>query len=141
MTCRSSGWHAVVACGFLVACGTNVRDLLSEEAELTWQANSAIAAAEQQDPTLVAPVLVAEVEAAEAAKVEACAPVNDALQERMRGAEEEPDFTEEIYSDIEDLMVRMFPIGEIEDCADAHEDYRESVNALQGRLEELGVTP
>ena len=141
MTCRSLGWHAVVACGFLAACGTNVRDLLSEEAELTWQATSAIAAAEQHDSALVAPTLVAEVEAAEAAKVEACAPVNSALQERMRGGEEDQDFTEELYSDLEDLMVRMFPIGEIEDCADAHEHYRESVLALQDRLEELRVSP
>ena len=141
MTRRSRGWQMIVACGLLAGCGTDVRDILSEEAELTWQASFAIAEAEQQDPEVVEPTLVAQLEAAEAAKIEACAPVRNAMQERMRDYEEDRDFTDELYEDLEQFMVRVFPIGEIEDCADAHELYRESVFALQNRLDELAVEP
>lgn len=102
---------------------------------MTWQATAAVAAAHERDPELAR-----EVEAAEAAKIEACEPVNNALQERIRGEAEDQDFGDEVYAELTDFMVRVFPIGEVEECAEAHEDYRASIVALQHQLEVLEVS-
>lgn len=102
---------------------------------MTWQATAAVAAAHERDPDLAR-----EVEAAEEAKIVACEPVNAALQERIRGEEEDGDFGDEVYAELSDFVVRVFPIGDVEDCAEAHEEYRASIQALQHRLAELDVT-
>lgn len=123
----------LMAAILVAACGTDVQELLEAEAEMTWQASEAIARAEQYDPALATPV-----EDAEAEKVVACQQITDALQRRIRGEdEEESDFGDDIVSGLEEFVAWVLPVGPVEDCAEAQEQYRQSINDLERRLQDL----
>ena len=126
---------ALVAALATTACGTDVQALLEAEAQMTWQASEVVNTAQYYDPTLAEPV-----ERAEAAKVEACQDITQALQRRIRGeAEERSDLGDDIVAGLEEFMAWALPIGPVEDCADAQEQYRQSILDLERRLQTLRV--
>ncbi len=122
---------ALALAGLAGGCGTSVQELLRADAEMSWQADLVMAGADARDPALAEPLAAAEEE-----KIEACQPITDAVQQRIRGAEEE-DFADTVLTGIGELVTWALPVGPPEDCAEAQERYRQSIVDLERRLEAM----
>ena len=116
----------------LTGCGTDVMGLLNEESRTYWRAERMIAAAEELDPSLLDSLLEAENE-----KYRACESISTSARERI--LEGEFSFSEQFWSNLTQLFVRIFPVTVVESCAEAHERYDKELVALRQHLEKMGV--
>lgn len=119
-------------CLLLASCGTNVKELLNEESRTYWRAERIVAAAEDRDPDLAAPLFAAEAE-----KDMACESLNAAANERILKGEFT--FAQQFLSNFILFLVRIFPVTKVEGCAEAYESYNKELVALRRQLEEMGV--
>ena len=129
--------HSIVAlalCLLLTGCGTDVMALLDEDGRVFWQADPIIAAAEDLDRGLEAPIIDAE-----SAKQVACEPVYAKTKQQIY--EGDWSYWEKFWSNLALLVVEVFPVQLVERCAQAHEDYNRELGALRQRLEAEGVYP
>lgn len=118
----------------LAGCGTDVRSLLGKESKLAWDAHQLALAAADLEPGLENPLY----DAGEA-KQEACQPIDRSVIraiERSGGLS----FGEQFVSDLSRLVVFVFPIGFVERCAEAHDDFEQEFVTLNDRLEEFDIT-
>jgi hypothetical protein len=123
----------VAASVSLPACGTDVEWLLERDSTLVARADKVAANAEA-----VAPDLTTQMYDAEDAKREACESIYASISEQM---ERPPSFGEELASDVGAFVAYLFPIKEVERCADAQAKYQATVEALERRTEAPGAAP
>ena len=122
----------VALVGLIGGCGTSVQELLRADAEMSWQAEQVMSSAEARDPVLAEPLAAAEEE-----KIAACQPITDAVQQRLRGGSAEPDFGETILTGLGEFVTWALPVGPPDDCAEAQDQYRQSIVDLERRLEAM----
>jgi hypothetical protein len=115
-----------VACLLPAGCGTDVEWLLERDSFLVARADKAAASAEAIEPALTTAMYDAE-----DAKQAACESIYTSVSEQMTRP---PSFGEELESDIGAFVAYLFPIEEIERCADAQARYESAVKALERRV-------
>ncbi len=118
--------------GLLTGCGTDVRTMLVDESRLAWQAQAVLTAAAEAEPGSEELV-----HAAEAAKQQACAEINQATMRRWRGVDRS--FTDGLLGELTQFVVLVYPVETVEQCAEAHRRYRDEVLALYRHLTDRGV--
>ena len=141
-SCRgrpSAGWRyfsaatraAIVTTGgaILLGCGTDVKELLARDSQVSWQAYSAVEQAETLEIGLEEAIYDAE-----AVKNEACGPIYAAAGQSGLGA---TTFWKGLWSGLVQFVVRVVPIERVETCAVAHERFKEEIDVLRYRLEGL----
>ena len=111
----------------LTACGTNVPELMKRDGNLFWEANFLLEEAAEADVD-VDPALYQ----AEAEKITACSFLTDEVTEQVY--EGEPGFIEEVLMGAGDLLVRVVPVTQVEDCAAAVDAYGSELERLRHRL-------
>lgn len=120
-------------CGLLAACGTNVRWLLTEQGELTPEADQLATAAESLGSGIEKPLYDAEDR-----QLATCRFLTEAAVE---GMQEKPSFGEQFVSDLSAVVVLLVPIEPVENCADAIDAYRDSIARLKLELDEKSAVP
>ena len=124
---------ALLVCGFLAGCGTDVKWLLTEQGQLTPEADRLTTAAEPLGTGLEKPVYDAE-----DSEQEACRFLTEATAERMQ-QKEDPTIGQQMVSDLSVVIVQLVPIERVERCADSINAYRDSIAELERKLIVLGV--
>jgi hypothetical protein len=117
---------AAVACLVLSACGTDVEWLLERDSVLVARADKVAASAEAIEPDLTTAMYDAE-----DAKQAACQSIYTSISEQMTRP---PSFGEELESDVGAFVAYLFPIEEVEQCAEAQAKYEAAVEALERRV-------
>lgn len=113
----------------LIGCGTDVKELLAHDSQVSWQGYSVVAQAEALEIGLEEPVYDAE-----EIKNEACAPIY-ARAEQSRPAV--VTFWEDLWSGLVQFVVQVIPIEMVETCAEAHENYKDEIDTLRDRLQQF----
>jgi hypothetical protein len=116
----------VIACIVLSACGTDVEWLLERDSVLVARADRVAASAEVLEPDITTQMYDAE-----DAKRAACESIYASISELMTRP---PSFGEELVSDVGAFLAYLFPIDEVERCADAQAKYLSAVEALERRV-------
>jgi hypothetical protein len=116
----------VVACLLLPGCGTDVEWLLERDSVLVARADKVAARAEAIEPDLTTAMYDAE-----DAKQAACQSIYASVSEQMVRP---PSYGEELESDIGAFLAYLFPIEEVEQCADAQAKYESAVAALERQV-------
>ncbi len=124
---------AVAALSVLGGCGTNLVHLLAEDGRLTAEADELLTIAESTGNGLEEPVY-----AAEDRKLEACKFLNDAAMDQF---ERDYGFGEQFVSDLSQVIVLIFPVGQVEACAGAFRSYEQAVAELERQLVAQGALP
>jgi hypothetical protein len=124
---------SIVACLALPACGTDVERLLERDSVLVARADKVAASAEAIDPDSTTPMYDAE-----DAKRAACESIYGSISEQMARP---PSFGEELAADVGAFVAYLFPIEEVERCADAQAEYESAVGALERRIGAPDATP
>src|SRR5262245_10567617 len=106
----------------LSGCGTNVMYLLKDERRVMAEADPLLVSAGEAGDGMERQVYEAE-----AAQVAACDFLYAAVFDSFHG---DPDFFEQFVSDLSAAVVLIFPVGEVEDCADAFATYTAAVDTL-----------
>jgi hypothetical protein len=119
---------SVAACLSLAACGTDIELLLERDSALVTRADRLAAAAEAIEPELTT-----ELYDTEDAKRAACESIYASVAGFMTRP---PSFGEELVSDLGAFLAYLFPIGEVERCAQAQSRYQAAVEALADRIGE-----
>lgn len=122
---------ALLLCGLLAGCGTNVQWLLTEQGRLTPEADRLATAAEP-----LGSGIEQQVYDAEDAQLQACRFLTEATVERMQ---QDPSFGEQFVSDLSEVVVLLVPVAPVEHCADSIRAYRDSIAELERQLVRLGV--
>jgi hypothetical protein len=117
----------------LAGCGTNVMYLLKEESRVMAEADPLLVSAEE-----VGNGMERQVYDAEAAKDEACDFLHSAVFDRFN---RDPSFFEQFVSDLSATVVMIFPIGEVEDCAEAFATYTAAVDNLANSMKDAAELP
>jgi hypothetical protein len=115
-----------IACLLPSGCGTDVEWLLERDSVLVARADKAAASAEAIEPELTTAMYDAE-----DAKQAACESIYTSVSEQMTRP---PSYGEELESDIGAFVAYLFPIEEVERCADAQRRYESAVEALERRI-------
>jgi hypothetical protein len=118
---------AVLASLASTACGTDVEWLLERDGLLVSRADKVAAQAEAIDPDLATPMYDAE-----DAKRLACESIYASIAELITRP---PSFGEELAADTGAFVAYLFPIAEVERCADAQAKYQAAVEALENRAD------
>jgi hypothetical protein len=111
----------------LSGCGTNVLYILSEESRLLLEADPMVRSSEELANGLELPVY-----AAEESKDQACEFLHAAVRDRMQ---RDPGFGEQFVSDLSSAVALIFPISQVERCAEALEAYSGAVAALSRNID------
>ncbi len=111
----------------LPGCGTNVLYILSEEGRVLAEAEPMVRSSEDLANGLEAPVY-----AAEDFKDQACEFLHAAVRDRMQ---RDAGFGEQFVSDLSSAVVLIFPIPQVERCAEALEAYRGAVATLSRKID------
>jgi hypothetical protein len=111
----------------LPGCGTNVLHILSEESRVLMVADPMVRSSEELANGLEVPVY-----AAEEVKDQACEFLHAAVRDRMQ---RDPGFGEQFISDLSSAVVLIFPIPQVERCAEALEAYSGAVAALSRNID------
>jgi hypothetical protein len=117
---------ALLLCGLLAGCGTNVQWLLTEQGRLTPEADRLATAAEDLGTGIEQPLYDAEDR-----QLAACRFLTEAVTE---GMERKPSFGSQFVSDLSAVMVLLVPVEPVESCTDAVDAYRESIARLDLEL-------
>lgn len=118
----------LLVCGLLSGCGTNVRRLLTEQGELTPEADRLATAAEDRGGGMERPLYDAEDR-----QLVACQFLTDAVAEGMA---QKPSFGQQFVSDLSAVVVLLVPVAPVESCSDAVDAYRDSIAQLEQQLAE-----
>jgi hypothetical protein len=124
---------SIVACLLLSACGTDVEWLLERDSVLVARADKTAASAEAIEPDSTTQMYDAE-----DAKRAACESIYASISEQMTRP---PSFGEELASDAGAFIAYLFPIEEVERCADAQAKYESAVVALERRIGAQDAAP
>jgi hypothetical protein len=124
---------SIVASLVLSACGTDVEWLLERDSVLVARADKVAASAEAIEPDSTTQMYDAE-----DAKRAACESIYASISELMTRP---PSFGEELASDVGAFVAYLFPIEEVERCADAQARYELTVAALERRVGVPDATP
>jgi hypothetical protein len=124
---------SAVTCLLLPACGTDVEWLLERDSVLVARADKVAADAEAIEPDSTTRMYDAE-----DAKRAACESIYASISEMMTRP---PSFGEELASDVGGFLAYLFPIEEVERCADAQANYESAVEALEHRVGATDTTP
>ena len=116
----------LLVCGLLSGCGTNVRWLLTEQGELTPEADRLATAAEGLGKGMEQPVYDAEDR-----QLAACRFLTDAVAEGMA---QKPSAGQQFVSNLSAVVVLLVPVEPVENCSDAIDAYRESIVQLDHEL-------
>jgi len=116
----------LLVCGLLSGCGTNVRWLLTEQGELTPEADRLATAAEGLGKGMERPVYDAEDR-----QLAACRFLTDAA---AQGMAQKPSAGQQFVSNLAAVMVLLVPVEPVEICSDAIDAYRESITQLEHEL-------
>jgi hypothetical protein len=125
----------LLLCGLLAGCGTNVRWLLTEEGQLTPEADQLATAAEGLGTGIEKPLYDAEDR-----ELAACRFLTEAAVEGMQ-EKEKPSFGEQFVSDLSAVVVLLVPIDPVENCADSINAYRDSIARLKLELDRKSAVP
>ncbi len=127
---RLSVWAGVL-CLVLSACGTDMKQLLREDTEMTWKT---MALDDAMDEAGIDPD--AEFLDAENEKQRACQEVYEHVQRRVLYAAQHGDapFFIQMGRDLGRLIARLVPIGAIEDCAAAFDRYRAAMARMEKQV-------
>jgi hypothetical protein len=117
---------ALLFCGLLAGCGTNVQWLLTEQGRLTPEADRLATAAADLGTGTEQPLYDAEDR-----QLAACRFLTEAVSE---GMERKPSFGAQFVSDLSAVMVLLVPVEPVESCADAVDAYRQSIAQLDDEL-------
>ncbi len=117
----------MTVCAMLIGCGTDVKELLAHDGQVSWQAISAIEQAEALEIGLENAVYDAE-----AIKNEACGPIYAAAE---KSGLDVITFWKDLWSGLVQFVVQVIPIERVETCAEAHEHFKDEIDALRNRLE------
>jgi hypothetical protein len=135
-----TGWHTnlmrtiPIALTFLLSgCGTNVMYLLKEESRIVAEADPLLVSAEEAGNGMERQVYEAE-----AAKDEACDFLHSAVFDRFN---RDPGFFEQFVSDFSSAVVLFFPVGQVEDCAEAFATYSAAVDNLANSINSAAELP
>lgn len=123
-------WRCVVplaAVVLLPGCGTNVLYILSEESRLLLEADPMVRYSEELANGLEVPVY-----AAEEFKDQVCEFLHAAVRDRLQ---RDARFGEQFVSDLSSAVVLIFPIPQVERCAEALEAYSGAVAALSRNID------
>ena len=126
---RAAIMALLLVCGLLSGCGTNVQRLLTEQGELTPEADRLATAAEDRGGGMEQPLYDAEDR-----QLTACRFLTDAVAEGMA---QKPSFGQQFVSDLSTVIVLLVPVEPVESCSDAIDAYRESIGQLEQQLAEL----
>ncbi|MGH6929117.1 MAG: hypothetical protein ACREEV_12445 [Dongiaceae bacterium] len=124
---------SILACLVLPACGTDVEWLLERDSILVARADKVAASAEAIEPDSTTPMYDAE-----DAKRAACESIYGSISELMTRP---PSFGEELAADVGAFVAYLFPIEEVERCADAQAKYESAVGALERGVGAPDATP
>ncbi len=119
----------------LAGCGTDVMALLREESQITWDAHAVAITASKLDLGLEKPIYDAEF-----AKLTACQQVDKRATEYIDNFGK-LSFAAQLKSDFTRLVVFVFPVPSVENCAVAYKAYEQEYLTLSARLKELSVAP
>ena len=119
----------LLVCSLLSGCGTNVRRLLTEQGELTPEADRLAMAAEDRGGGMEQPLYDAEDR-----QLAACRFLTDAAAEGMA---QKPSFGQQFVSDLSAVIVLLVPVEPVESCSDAIDAYRDSIAQIEQQLAEL----
>ena len=122
-----------LVCGLLAGCGTDVKWLLTEQGQLTPEADRLTTAAETLGTGIEKPVYDAE-----DSELEACRFLTEATAERMQ-QKEDPTLGQQMVSDLSVAIVQLVPIEKVEHCADSIDAYKASIAELERKLVALGA--
>jgi hypothetical protein len=111
----------------LSGCGTNVLYILSEESRVLTEADPLVRSAEELGNGLERPVY-----AAEESKDRACDFLHAAVLDRFQ---RDAGFGEQFVSDLSSAVALLFPIPQVERCAEALQAYSGTVNALSHEID------
>jgi hypothetical protein len=125
-TRRGLNVTALLFCGLLAGCGTNVQLLLTEQGRLTPEADRLATAAEDLGTGIEQPLYDAEDQ-----QLAACRFLTEAVSQGMA---QKPSFGEQFVSDLSAVMVLLVPVEPVESCADAMDAYRDSIARLDHEL-------
>ena len=126
---RAAIMALLLVCGLLSGCGTNVRRLLTEQGELTPEADRLAMAAQDRGGGMEQPLYNAEDR-----QLAACRFLTDAVAEGMA---QKPSFGQQFISDLSAVIVLLVPVEPVESCSDAVDAYRDSITQLEQQLAEL----
>lgn len=130
-TGRGPATTALLLCGLLAGCGTNVQWLLAEQGRLTHEADRLATAAEDLGSGMEQPVYDAEDR-----QLAACGFLTDAVAD---GLEQKPSFGKQFVSDLSAVLVLLVPVEPVETCADSVDAYRASIAQLEDELTRSGA--
>lgn len=119
----------------LAGCGTDVLTMVKKESQITWDAHSVAFAASKLDQGLEKRIYDAEF-----AKVKACRQVDKGVSEYIENYGRIT-FFEQLKADFTRLLVFVFPVTSIENCADAYNYYVREYLTLSARLKALNMEP
>ena len=111
----------------LPGCGTNVLYILSEESRVLAEADPMVRSSEELANGLEVPVY-----AAEEFKDHACEFLHAAVRDRLQRT---PGFGEQFVSDLSSVVALVFPVPQVERCAEALEAYSGAVAALSRKID------
>jgi hypothetical protein len=111
----------------LPGCGTNVLHILSEESRVLMEADPMVRSSEELANGFEVPVY-----AAEEVKDQACEFLHAAVRDRLQ---REPGFGEQFISDLSSAVALIFPIPQVERCAEALAAYGGAVTALSRKID------
>jgi len=117
----------LAAAMMLPGCGTNVLYILSEESRVLSEADPMVRSSEELANGLELPVY-----AAEEAKDQACEFLHAAVRDRLQ---REPGFGEQFVSDLSSAVALIFPIPQVQRCAEALGAYGGVVAALSRKID------
>jgi len=122
----------ILVCLGLSGCGTDIRHLLEQDAEVTWRAHRMQLLIGNGEPEITRAL-----DQAEDGKLAACRDIN----KRAWEATEDPrqSFFEQLLTDLSLLFAFLVPVGSVERCADAQRDYRQAFEESLESLHERGV--
>ncbi|MFM9843889.1 MAG: hypothetical protein ACKVOI_13045 [Dongiaceae bacterium] len=111
----------------LSGCGTNVLYILSEESRILLEADPMVRSSEELANGLEEPVY-----AAEEFKDQACEFLHAAVRDRLQ---KDAGFGEQFVSDLSSAVALIFPIPQVERCAEALVAYGGAVAALSRKID------